>query len=48
MARTVENGDAQQVSQRGNLHKMSPVQVNKAIMLMLGLLPGACQVDTSV
>jgi hypothetical protein len=48
MARTIENGDAQQVSQRGNLHKISPVQVNKAIMLMLGLLPGACQVDTSV
>ena len=48
MARTIENGDAQQVSQRGNLHKISPVQVNKAIMLMLGLLPSACQVDTSV
>jgi len=48
MARTIENGDAQQVSQRGNLHKISPVQVNKAIMLMLGLLPSVCQVDTSV
>jgi c-di-GMP-related signal transduction protein len=48
MARTIENGDAQQVSQRGNLHKISPVQVNKAILRMLGLLPTACQVDTSV
>jgi protein-arginine kinase len=48
MARTIENGDAQQVSQRGNLHKISPVQVNKAILRMFGLLPNACQVDTSV
>ena len=48
MARTIENGDAQQVSQRGNLYKISPVQVNKAILRMLGLLPTACQVDTSV
>ena len=48
MARTIETGDAQQVSQRGNLHKLSPVQVNKAILRVLGLLSTACQIDASV
>jgi hypothetical protein len=48
MARTIETGDARQVSQCRNLHKISPLQVNQAILRMLGLLPTVCQVDTSV
>jgi hypothetical protein len=48
MARTIETGDARQVSQCSNLHKISPLQVNQAILRMLGLLPTVCQVDTSV
>jgi EAL and modified HD-GYP domain-containing signal transduction protein len=47
MARTIETGDAKQVSQCGNLHKISPVQVNKSIFRMLGLLPAVCQIDVS-
>jgi EAL and modified HD-GYP domain-containing signal transduction protein len=48
MARAIEAGDAQQVSQRGNLHKISPMQVNKAILRVLGLLPTVCQIEASV
>jgi EAL and modified HD-GYP domain-containing signal transduction protein len=48
MARTIETGDAQQVSQCGNLHKISPLQVNQAILRMFGLLPTVCPVDLSV
>lgn len=47
IARTIETGVAQQVSQRGSLHKISPVQVNKAIMRLLGHLPTVCQIDMS-
>ena len=47
MARTIESGDAQLVSQRGNLHKIPPDQVNKAILRVLGLLPTVCPIDTS-
>jgi len=48
MARTIETGDAQQVSQRGILHKILPLQVNKAILRMLGLLSTVCQIEPSV
>lgn len=48
MARAIEAGDAQQVSQRGAFHKISPVQVNKAVFRVLGLLSSVYPVDASV